>query len=520
MPPPPSPNRKRVDRFRWNRHYFHKKDRFLRWRTKLSILAIVVSGGWLALGWTLPEEDRQLRYTHGPIANPHLAWEKNCQACHASYSVDGLNVEHLLDVHSRWHDFRCDTCHHGSADAPRNYAPHHFAAEWNHAKETDCGHCHHDHQGRDVSLVKLPDSDCTVCHKDLNAHHKHNTPKYLSGIGRFEAGQPDSHPEFRKVAAGRAVERTLRFDHARHLRPGMKLTEEQTQGLFTLDQVTDPRERERFRLPGQKDSDLVTLSCAQCHESDAAGAYMRPIQYQTHCQACHSTETGPLGFAFGLSLKSVKVPHGVPVQVLEETLRSEIVGNLSTTMKPPSTLPKMNVGERLDPRVDWELEQLRSLKDLTNALVKRAHTQLGENTCAKCHESKSGKVNSLDVARPNMPSSFYPQAKFNHTTHRTLSCASCHPANFQPGVRAQPELLDLPGIDNCRQCHAPAHQVKVGNQIEPRGGVRHGCVDCHRYHNGDTNRERSRWPDPTDVRRLDADEFLRGLRQSTKRKDP
>ena len=78
-------------------------------------------------------------------------------------------------------------------------------------------------------------------------------------------------------------------------------------------------------------------------------------------------------------------------------------------------------------------------------------------------------------------------------------------------ARASAELpANIPGIDNCRQCHAPA---SVNANSEPRGGVRFDCVECHRYHNGERPLQGlgAAQRDPPPARRLGTGEFLRGL---------
>lgn len=156
----PAPNRQRVERFEWNRHYFHNRSPLARRRTQWCVLAFVLAGGWLALGWTLPEGERQHRLTHGPLASPHAAWEQNCDACHTPSAFDQRPAKLFANVHTRWHNFRCETCHQGAKESPKDYAPHH-------GMTSSCSQCHHDHQGRDVSLVKMVNSNCIECHQDI-----------------------------------------------------------------------------------------------------------------------------------------------------------------------------------------------------------------------------------------------------------------------------------------------------------------------------------------------------------------
>src|SRR6476619_3829600 len=119
MPAPPAPNRERVERFTWNRHYFHAPTRLSRYRAQFTVPALILSVGWLALGWAMPEDRREYRYTHGRVSNPHAAWDSKCDACHQPSSIGNLSIGSFFDVHARWHAFRCETCHHGSETNPK-----------------------------------------------------------------------------------------------------------------------------------------------------------------------------------------------------------------------------------------------------------------------------------------------------------------------------------------------------------------------------------------------------------------
>jgi hypothetical protein len=582
MPPPPSPNRKRVDRFIWNRDYFHHPTFLARWKGQLSVAAVVLALGWLLFGRiALPEEARQFRYSHGPVADVHAAWDRQCGACHQSFSVDDASLSNLADVHDRWRQFRCETCHHGPAGDPKSYAVHHADALWtNNGSAADCGACHHDHQGRDFSLVKLPDSDCTQCHRELNAHDKKGQPQYASNIGRFAGGHDDSHPPFRN--AGRGVERprTLHFNHAVHLMPGMVNKETlaaKSEAVWTIGKI-DKNYQASYRLPGQTDADAVVLSCSSCHQLDAGrvsktelvnmapearaaqqkledstdqlvrnlprdavlppragGAYMLPVVYEKHCSACHAIETGPVALEQPkLSFDSILVPHRAQPAELEGRLRREF---LSRIVNSPAAEPAkdLDTRERLDPRVNEDLKKLRSHEDVLNKLVSKAKGQLfipirtaaggfGASNCLKCHEGIAGTDGNkvLEVVRPNTPAIWFEHARFDHSAHRAMSCVSCHPVEGRAYKAGEIEPVFVPGIENCRQCHAPAYRVEIGGGSEPRGGVRHDCVECHRYHSGDYSLQGigSRHRDAPENHRLETGEFLRGSRPANKPEAP
>ena len=56
----------------------------------------------------------------------------------------------------------------------------------------------------------------------------------------------------------------------------------------------------------------------------------------------------------------------------------------------------------------------------------------------------------------------------------------CADFNLDSAMITKNDIL-LPGIDNCRSCHAPAKFVAGVAQA----GVNHDCVECHSYHHGD-----------------------------------
>ena len=69
----------------------------------------------------------------------------------------------------------------------------------------------------------------------------------------------DDHPQFRFIAEKRRDPDTLKFNHALHLTG-----------------TTIPK------LPGG-----IKLDCAFCHQPDAAGAFMRPVNFEKNCRVCH-----------------------------------------------------------------------------------------------------------------------------------------------------------------------------------------------------------------------------------------
>src|SRR5206468_1310078 len=83
--------------------------------------------------------------SRGPVANPHAAWESNCEVCHTPFT--SIRPGHTADA-------KCQACH-TPADHSANQKP---------ASVAGCADCHRDHQGRTASLTRLADETCTGCH--------------------------------------------------------------------------------------------------------------------------------------------------------------------------------------------------------------------------------------------------------------------------------------------------------------------------------------------------------------------
>src|SRR5206468_4112131 len=79
-----SQNRERAAPYREDRQYFLRPTRIGRWRRYLTILALVVTLGYAAIGFAF--RGRLHRdVSRGPVAAAHAAWNDRCAACHESY---------------------------------------------------------------------------------------------------------------------------------------------------------------------------------------------------------------------------------------------------------------------------------------------------------------------------------------------------------------------------------------------------------------------------------------------------
>jgi len=398
----------------------------------------------------------------------------------------------------------------------------------------DCSSCHHDHQGRNESLVRMSDSHCTKCHGNLPGSHvggKSDIAEHVTGFAR-------DHPEFRPLVLGKAeAERRLKFSHALHMTPGL-VYDPNDQHKWTAAELAKqfvPNARERFSSQG---SEPIQLQCSSCHQLDAGrvpaqdserksfdliqrtvnggawrsllppraeGAYYLPVNFDMHCKVCHPLRT-PAAPSGGKVIPEFAVPHRRNPAALRTLLRGEFATRL-VNQKHPSLLTPFGPGGRLDPPSSEAAATLGSEVDrLTDATLKTMLQNLGPIdepgkkeswragggfACGKCHYSTSPEPAKVEIAPLPLRSVWFEHAKFNHVSHRGLTCSSCHPGtegSFAPGGNVnEREPALIAGIKTCQTCHAPAGQVveRPDGQTATAAGIRHSCVDCHRYHNGD-----------------------------------
>jgi hypothetical protein len=303
------------------------------------------------------------------------------------------------------------------------------------APAVSCTFCHAEHQGKMIAATT--DANCDFCHADAAKMAAARTGSNFTPVIHHFA---DDHPQFRFITEKLRDPDTLKFNHALHLTG-----------------ATIPN------LPGG-----AKLDCAFCHKPDAAGAFMKPVNFEDNCRVCHSLQFDP-------DTPQLALPHG-SAEMVSAFLRSlpKQYADLAAKENQPDAngfvrqklaglRTQVGGGEDLERRVFFSGAasgpgmQIGTLSGGTRALFPG---------CALCHEVKSSSAGSPQITKPVMPERWLAQAKFDHAKHANISCAQCHDAVHSKDTA---DIL-LPAKDTCATCHSP------------RGGVVDTCATCHTFH--------------------------------------
>ena len=383
----------------------------------------------------------------GPISQPHTSGEfaalavtnhlaQGCGACHVAGNHGPnvlvntalradpgiLDLKKLAAAHTGAPtviDESCLKCHTG-----RNF---HQPG----APPISCSSCHVEHQGG--MMVATTDANCNFCHGDAA---KMAVSQKIPLVHHFA----EDHPQFRFLTEKQRDPDTLKFDHALHLTSS-----------------TIPK------LPGGQ-----KLDCNFCHQSDAAGTFMRPVAFEKNCRVCHSLQFDP-------ETPQLQLPHGSEAFV-SAYLRSlpRQYQNLAAQQgagNPDDFVAAKLAGLRTQFGSGEDLERRVFFSTATFGPEANIGTLSGETRslfpgCAYCHEVKTLAGGAPQITKPVQTEHWLMQAKFDHAKHLNIACEKCHDAVHSKDTA---DIL-LPAKETCVTCHSP------------RGGVADTCAECHSYH--------------------------------------
>ncbi|MFM8288035.1 MAG: cytochrome c3 family protein [Planctomycetaceae bacterium] len=493
---------------------FHRRgNRFTRrlwwWSLGLGLLALLACCLPMARG-------QHAFYAAGTVSKAHKMFEHDCAQCHQDWTLLArLNPFSNAKITSVKNE-QCLACHPGEAHHA-NQVPAHGDG---HA-ELSCADCHREHRGNE-QLANLSDQLCQQCHLDLGTHG--GSERFAHAIDRFDNAGAGGHPEFaldrllKRDSQQGAGSESLSAAWAKYNQAPSDPANPDDRGLRQQEGVFVDRGRIQFNhkvhlaetLPGVDRKPLsgdavaeFRENCRACHEPDETGRYMRPIRYEQHCQSCH-----PLYFDSARFPGEV-VPHREPNTVLGWLLQRYALGPssdqgsagparrrrspavLSEGLEDDDAAPLLGDGEGLEKEAAAAAAQdaERLLGALPAPLLPETTSRAVQGGCRYCHQVEPGTAGSaFAIVPPRIPERWSLHSEFDHGSHTMLTCHQCHGRRGPQGTlepvstSSLTEDVLLPGIENCRECHASSPGVTSGATGVRINGAGHLCVECHVYH--------------------------------------
>ena len=438
------------------------------WRSRRGLFTWWISGLTIAiLLLVLSGRDRFRFINPGPVSTAHSQPRggsrnitedaENCGACHNTAAGGGWRswIEGGAGATPALLSFRPGDGHSSLVATPMDRAcsdchkSHNFHHASGIAENVSCLSCHTEHQG-ELGLHRRSGSECARCHGDREYLLEHarsigressrtNVPRAM--LSGFVNAFSTDHPEFDILSSGQKDTNALRFNHQVHLTGAVR------------------------------EADGSQLTCASCHQTDAAGAYHRPLNFAQHCQRCHSLQFDPTNPELHLPHGDVKFVRAFVASLPQQyetfgrehekiTERRALAEFVQTNMR---RLQEAQLsGENLAEKIFFNRDRTTGGPRLSTLPAAQSAAFYG---CAYCHEV-SGTTGSPNVTPPVVPQRWLARGSFHHLSHQSVACSSCHDVNSS---RQTSDIL-LPGVRSCASCH------------NPRSAPGESCVLCHDYH--------------------------------------
>jgi hypothetical protein len=365
----------------------------------------------------------------GTLASAHHFFGEDCSTCHTDAFVQVT-------------DENCSGCHARTKD---HAAEEYFAIP--ELVQTRCALCHRDHNGLQ-GLIRMDQKLCQDCHVDLQATSGNRT--VLADVSDFT----HQHPEFKVEISA--------WDLNGNYKPRREALDSDT--LIEDSNLIFPHDK-HLSLDGVKSpTGDRFLVCNDCHETEAGGGLMKPVDFEPMCQECHQLGFDPF-------VPNRQVPHGKPDEVLymlqDYYARRALEGGYEDATAPTVVRQRRRPGQRLSR--SETTEALSWARDKSRRVGKNLFEGQACGVCHRVTQEGEGETVRWAVAPVRVQGIWFPKSVFPHISHETMACESCHDARES----AYSDDVLLPGIENCRTCH--------GGEFE-EGKVVSTCVSCHRYH--------------------------------------
>jgi c(7)-type cytochrome triheme protein len=221
------------------------------------------------------------------------------------------------------------------------------------------------------------------------------------------------------------------------------------------------------------------LDCNYCHQPEPNGRYMQPINFEAHCQECHSLQ-------FDVRNPDFQLPHG-DAQLVRTFLRTLPAQYAELARRKRGLTNETKINEFAVQQVRQLLTQFSNAEELERSVFfttdpykasqKNDSSSRAKYTgCAFCHEVKQAagiSYPTAEITKPVMIERWLPHAHFSHAKHATVaSCRECHVA--AASSRLTSDVL-MPAKESCVRCHSPSGVARKASE----------CATCHLYHSTD-----------------------------------
>jgi hypothetical protein len=397
------------------RHDLHYFKQWTRWRKLRVALALLVPV--LAIAWVIVQHANGESHpaSSGPLSRAHAFIGNDCSACHANI-VNGERKKGFVQHAS---DAACLTCH----GAPKHQVQETFTPE--------CASCHSEHRGP-VTLARVEEVNCTQCHADLK------TKNGMQRVARRVTSFNGDHPEFSALRAKDSDPGTIAFNHATHLK-GVQGPD----GKRVVPECTDCHRTGVDQSSSWRFAGVGFVPPASTPDR----AYMVAPTYAGACAGCHDLRFDPN--------ISASAPHDKPEVVYAFLQKTYSEARLPAPARPARLIPASSHLGAASP----------------NEHLSVAARLLWGKTCKECHQLSFADGENLPTVAPSQITRIWlPKGRFNHESHRSFTCESCHAATKSQQTS---EVL-VPAIATCQTCHN-------GNP-EKGGRSENRCFECHDYH--------------------------------------
>lgn len=280
---------------------------------------------------------------------------------------------------------------------------------------TRCAECHQEHKAPHP-LARQDNNNCVSCHGDMKSV---NADTALPDIHDFDRDHPDFKLTFKTGLGKQDIERIPQSDTKRLVEnSGLKFPHSQHVGKVQgPDSLWDVRE----------------LSCTTCHQPEGKQMRFKQLSFARDCVTCHVSQ-----LEVGRADAKVRVPHGSEQNVIN------------------------------------------TLKLLAPKEFSRYSETLKSSGCAFCHEVKTtqeGDPLPWRIMPLQINQDWFSKAQFNHASHQTQQCASCH----QVEESESSADVAMPDRKSCLRCHS-------GNRPKHKR-IASSCMSCHEFHNAHAAKE-------------------------------